>query len=188
MLMKVGLAALSAVAIALGWWVFSVNATIRQQTVQIQELKAALAGKSTEQALAVQTECAANAQKFLVSRGWKAEEGSSYENHFNSRLNKCFVLVSEYALNDDFRTFDLYDGVEGRHYATYNGHDVCNVVITHNPKKCTVDSGSIWFDGDDTRQPSDFTAGFRGLLYGGGAGDENTQKAFLDRVRGFISQ
>lgn len=91
MLMKLALATLSAVAIAIGWWAFSVNATIRQQTAQIQELNTALAEKSTEQALAVQTECAATAQNFLVSRGWKAEEGSSYENHFNSRLNKCFV-------------------------------------------------------------------------------------------------
>jgi hypothetical protein len=182
MLMKVGLATLSAVAIALGWWVFSVNATIRQQTVQIQELKTALT-----QALAVQTECAASAQKFLASRGWKADDGS-YENHLNARLNKCFVLVSEYDLKDDFRTFDLYDAVEGRHYAAYNGHNICDVAITNNPKKCMVDSGQIWFDGDDSREPADFTAGFRGLLYGGGAGDENTQKAFLDRVRGFMSQ
>jgi hypothetical protein len=188
MFMKVGLATVSAVAIVLGWWAFSMNATIRQQAQQIQELKVALTMKSQEHALAVQTECAANAHKFLARRGWKADDGSSYDNHFNSRLNKCFVLVSEYDLKDDFRTLDLFDAVEGRRYATYNGHNICEVIITKNPKKCIVDSGSIWFDGDDSRQPADFTVGFRGLLYGGGAGDENTQKAFLDRVRGFMSQ
>jgi hypothetical protein len=101
MLIKVGLATVSAVAIALGWWVFSMNTTTRQQTQQIHELKTALTTKSQEQVLAVQTECAANAQKFLASRGWKADDGSSYDNHFNSRLNKCFVLVSEYIFKDD---------------------------------------------------------------------------------------
>jgi hypothetical protein len=51
-----------------------------------------------------------------------------------------------------------------------------------------LDSGSIWFDGNDSRVPADFTVGFRGLLNGRGAGDENTQKAFLDRVRSFMNQ
>ncbi len=51
-----------------------------------------------------------------------------------------------------------------------------------------MDSGSIWFDGNDSRLPADFTVGFRGLLYGGGAGDENTQKVFLERVRAFMAE
>jgi hypothetical protein len=168
--------------------VFSRSATIRQQEQRIQDLTAALADKSKQQALAEQRECAASANRFLVSRGWKPDDGSDYENHFNSRLNKCFVLVSGYLLKEDFRTFDLYDAVEGRHYATYNGHNICNPAITKNPRKCAMDSGSIWFDGNDSRTPADFTVGFRGLLYGGGAGDEGTQKAFLDRVRDFMSR
>ncbi len=61
-----------------------------------------------------------------------------------------FVLVSGYLPNDDFRTFDLYDAVGGRHYATYNGHNTCSPAITGNPRKCAMDSGSIWFDGDDS--------------------------------------
>jgi hypothetical protein len=40
----------------------------------------------------------------------------------------------------------------------------------------------------DSRNPADFTVGFRGLLYGGGAGDENTQKTFLDRIQVFLTQ
>jgi len=188
MLVKIGLVTLSAVAIALGTCVFSMNRTIRQQIQQIRELKTALATKSQEQGLALQIRCAANAQQFLASRGWKAAFGSSYDNRFNSRLNKCFVLVSEYSVKAEFRTLDLYDAVEGRHYATYNGHNICEVAISKNPRKCALDSGSIWFDGDDSRLPADFTVGFRGLLYGGGAGDEHTQTAFLDRVRSFTSQ
>lgn len=86
----------------LGWEVFSRSATIRRQEQKIHDLTAALADKSKREALAQQTECATSANRFLVSRGWKPELGSDYENHFNPRLNKCFVLVSNYLIKEDF--------------------------------------------------------------------------------------
>lgn len=176
------------VVFVLGWVLLTMNSTIRRQDQRIHELAFALTDKSKQQALVEQTECAASARRFLVSRGWKPGVGDDYENHFNSRLNKCFVLVSSYLLNEDFRTFDLYDAVEGKHYAMYNGHNICDATITRNPRRCAMDSGSIWFDGDDSRAPADFTVGFRGMRYGGGAGDEGTQKAFLDRARDFMNR
>jgi hypothetical protein len=186
--MKIGLAVAFVVVGVLGWIVFSMNATIHRQEEQLQKLTASLADKSQQQAFALQTECAQSATRFLVSRGWKASDGSDYENHFNSRLTRCFVLVSAYLPNDDFRTVDVFDAVEGRRYATYNGHNVCDQAITRNPRKCAMDSGAIWFDGNDSRIPPDFTVGFRGLVFGGGAGDERTQKVFLDRIRAFMTQ
>ncbi len=51
-----------------------------------------------------------------------------------------------------------------------------------------MDSGSIWYDGNDSRWPPDFQVGFRGLLGGGGTGDENTQKIFLDKLQPFLTQ
>jgi hypothetical protein len=151
-------------------------------------LAADLAGQSAQRAVGLQRECAASAHSFLLSRGSKAGEGADYENYFNPRLSRCFVLISAYLPSDDFRTIDLYDAVEGRRYATYNGHSTCDATITRNPRKCAMDSGSIWFDGNDSRLPADFTVGFRGLLYGGGAGDENTQRIFLELVRAFMTQ
>jgi hypothetical protein len=62
------------------------------------------------------------------------------------------------------------------------------MTLTKNPSKCSRDSGSIWFDGNDTRAPADVTVGFRGTRYGGGAGDETTLKTFLDRVQSFMSE
>ena len=173
--MKIGLAIALVTVCVLGWIVLSLNATIHQQGAHVRELTASLADKSKQQGFALQTECAQSGGKFLVSRGWKAAgDGSDYENHFNSSLNKCFVLVSGYVPNEDFRTIDLYDAVERKHYATYNGHNVCDPAITRNPRKCATDSGSIWFDGNDSRTPADFTVGFRGLLNGGGAGNQGT--------------
>jgi hypothetical protein len=176
--MKIALAILVVALLALAW----------HQQQQIQTFKGQLADKSTQEALALQTQCSGIAGRFLSARGWKPGVGDDYKNHFNSKLTKCFVLVSGYLINDDFLTIDLYDAVEGLHYATFNGHEICAVAITGNPKKCRVDSGRIWFDGDDTRNPADFTAGFRGLLYGGGSGDETTLKSFLDHIHPLMSE
>lgn len=186
--LKLGVAATSIAFIALGWYAVSMNNIIRQKNEQIRELKETSAKESRMQAFLAQSECTANAQKFLISRAWKPSDGFTYDNHFNSRVNKCFILISEYLFKDDFRSINLYDAVEGRHYASYNGHDICEVAIIKKSRKCALDSGSIWFDGNDSRGPADFTVGFRGYLFGGGAGDENTQKMFLDRVRSFMSQ
>ncbi len=194
-IMKVASAILLIVVLALAWRLKSVTAVVTHQQQllaerqqQIEALHRELEDKSVQEALSLQTQCSEMASKFLSSRGWKPGVGEDYRNHFNSKLKRCFVLVSSYLPKDDFVTIELYDAVEGRRYAIFNGHQICDVAITKNPKKCALDSGSIWFDGNDTRHPADFTAGFRGLLYGGGSGDENTHKTFLDHIQLFMSE
>jgi hypothetical protein len=186
--MKIAIAVLVLALLAVGWRLNSVTAVLGEQRQQVEALKRALSERSTQEALALQTQCSEIASKFLSARGWKPGEGDDYKNHFNTKLKKCFVLLSGYLANQDFVTIDLYDAVEGKHYAMFNGHNICDVAITKNPRKCAVDSGSIWFDGDDSRHPADFTVGFRGLLYGGGSGDESTQKTFLDHVKPFMAE
>jgi hypothetical protein len=198
--MKIVLVILLVALLALAWRLNSTNATLvrQQQTLsrqqqQIQTLTTALADKSKQEAAALQEKCSETASKFFSSSaGYKNADGFDYKNHFNSKLNKCFILVSSYLHKAnayaDFSSIDLYDAVEGKRYAQYNGHFICDVALTKNPRKCIVDSGRIWFDGNDTRNPPDFTVGFRGLLYGGGAGDENTQKTFLDHIQPFMSE
>lgn len=186
--MKIALAVVLVVALILGWTAFSLNASLQRQAEQVQTLTTALADKSRKEAWTQQTECSAMADKFLAGIGWKSDSGSYHESHFNSKLNKCFVLVSESLPKDDFRSFDLYDAVGGGHFAMYIGHDVCDVAFLKDPKHCEMDSGTIWSDGNDRGNP-DFRFGFRGIFNGGGAGDEKTQKAFLDKVKqAFMSQ
>lgn len=201
--MKIALAVLLIAVFVLAWIVFSMNASLRRQSAHIETLTTARSDtaqheplalataqskQSKQEELMLQTQCAAAASRFLASRGWKADDASDYTNHFNSRLNKCFVLSSAYLMNDDFRTLELYDAVEGKRYATYIGHNICEVSFTNNLRKGAMDSGSIWYDGDDSRTPADFTFGFRGLRYGGGAGDEDTQKQFLEQIKVFMTQ
>ena len=51
-----------------------------------------------------------------------------------------------------------------------------------------MNSGDIWFDGNDTRNPSDYHVGFEGFANGPGVGDVNTQKQLLDHIRPFMSE
>jgi len=147
--------------------------------------------KQVTSSLELQAKCADMAKKYFTDKGYKGSDGFDYTNHYNQRLSKCFILISSYTANDDFLTYDLYDALEGKHYAMYIGHNNCNLTALSatgdNLKKCQLDSGSIWFDGNDTKNPADFHVGFQGIAVGPGTGDENTQKQFMDRVQQFIN-
>jgi hypothetical protein len=178
-------AAILSLAVFILAWQRDLFAEQQQQTVTPQR---GAADKAAQESFNLQAQCSEIARKFLSSRGWKIGTGDDYKNHYNSKINKCFILVSQYSLKSDFLAMDLYDAVEGRRYATFNGHQMCDVFITKDPKKCQMDSGQIWFDGNDSRTPADFNVGFRGLLYGGGTGDENTLKTFLNKIQPFMTQ
>lgn len=178
-----------AATLALACCVAMLTVIVRQQQRRIDALTAsASAARSKQQEVATQARCAASAASFVARRWWKPDAGSVFENHFNTRLNRCFVVVSNYDMGSDSRFVEIFDAIEGNRYGEYHGHDNCYPSIAGDPSKCRVDGGSIWFDGDDSRMPPDFAVGFRGMLYGGGAGDENTQKAFLDRARKLITE
>jgi hypothetical protein len=178
--------------LALGWQLRLVNSRLVRQQQQVQALKSALLDKSKQEMLALQKHCSAAAIVFLQNRGWKTtDESHSYTNHFNSKLNKCFVLISGYLPKDDFRTIDLYDAVEGKHYAMYNGHDICDpvqIVILGDRRRCMLDAGVIWYDGNDTKNPPDYHIGFQGITVGPGVGDDNTQKQFLEHIQPFMTE
>jgi hypothetical protein len=140
--------------------------------------------------LTLQTKCSDAAGKFFANKGYKINDGFDYKNHFNSKLNKCFILISSYNANSDFLSVDLYDAIEGNHYAMYIGHNSCDpaaLVVYNDPKKCQLDSGSIWTNGDDTKNPADYHVGFQGYAIGPGVGDQNTQKEFMDHVQLFMN-
>jgi hypothetical protein len=160
--------------------------TLSRQKAKIQTLTTALTDRSKQQMLVSQAKCSEAADKFLSNRHYERTDGLAYENHFNAKMNKCFVLISDYDIKADLLLLNVFDAVEGKHYAEFVGHNVCDVNHHQGPRKCFADSGHIWFDGNDTRNPSDFTVGFRGLRFGGGAGDENTLPTFRDHVRPFM--
>ena len=138
-----------------------------------------------------QATCAEQAQIFFNDKDKSGDFQYSFENYFNSKLNKCFVLIRAISLEDDNLYIDLYDALERKHYAMYLGHNDCDVVtllLIDEPKKCQLDSGTIWLDGNDAKESADFTFGFVGLNNGVGVGDENTQKQFMEQVQSFMTE
>ncbi len=142
--------------------------------------------------VALQTKCADRAAFFYKQGKYEdSSQGfsSSYTNHWNKKIGKCFIQINSMSTRlDDFVTIDVFDAFEGKHYAVYIGHNICDVAVTNNPKKCQVDSGNIWFDGNDTRNPSDYHVGFQGSAVGPGIGDDNTQKQFLEHIQPFMTE
>jgi len=144
--------------------------------------------------LALQTQCADRAAVFYKQGGYEKDTqgfSSFYTNHWNKKLGKCFIQITSTSLNNDgFVTMDLFDAFEGKHYAVYMGHNSCDpasLVVLGKPKLCQLDSGSVWLDGNDTRNPADYHVGFEGIANGPGTGDENTQKQFLDHIQHFMN-
>jgi hypothetical protein len=143
--------------------------------------------------LALQGQCANAADKFYTNNGgYKSIAGvnTSYQDHFNSQLNKCFILISSYMPSDDSLGIDLYDALGGQHYASFVGHQTCDpatLAITHqNLNKCELDAGNIWANGDDTSS-STYQIGWSGILHGGQTGDWNTLPQFMAHIQPFMS-
>lgn len=139
----------------------------------------------------LQTKCADRAIAFYRQGSYEDKSqgfSSFYTNHWNRKLGKCFIQINSTSVKDDFASVDVFDALEGKHYAAYIGHNICDPAIMSNPKKCQLDSGNIWFDGNDTRNPADYHVGFQGIAVGPGVGDENTQKQFLEHIQPFMTE
>jgi hypothetical protein len=142
---------------------------------------------------ALQTQCADAAAKYFNNGGYNETSTGlnfSYDDHFNSQMNKCFVLVFSNSPNDNYLSVDLYDALGGQNYADFNGYQNCSPLsvslIGGNQKtKCEMSSGNIWSDGDDTGS-STYHVGFGGLLHGG-VGDENTYTQFMAHIQPFMN-
>jgi hypothetical protein len=139
----------------------------------------------------LQKRCADAAHQFHLDATKDEREDSKlnrwYENHYNARLNKCFVVEYSYSLSDDITLIDLYDALERKHYASYHGRDMCDPRAQKDSSHCMSNAGDIWFGGDDQSEP-DISFGFEGVLNGPRIGDQNTKREFLDAIKPFITQ
>ena len=151
----------------------------KQQTVQ-----------NTLSNIDLQAKCADAAEKYFVnsSHGNRDVDGWSryYTNHYNVKLDTCFILVSSVENNLGVVNIDLYDALEGAQYATYFGHDNCkpiDLVVLGDSKRCQLDGGSIWLNSNNKKNSADYSFGFQGITNGPGVGDENTQKQFMEKVQ-----
>ncbi len=76
-----------------------------------------LSDEVRRQGLDLQERCTEAAARSFRLSGWKTEEGSTYQSHYNRTLGACLVEIdghSQYGV-----TKSVSDAVEGRTYAIY---------------------------------------------------------------------
>jgi hypothetical protein len=164
---------------------------LKKRVTELESKIAALHAEQDKDLWQRNKECADRAAIFY--KQGKHDDNSKefsifYTNHWNKKMGKCFIQINSTSMKDDFVTIDIFDAFEGKQYALYMGHNICDAVFTGNPKTCQLDSGSIWFDGNNTRNPPDYHVGFQGITVGPGVGDKNTQKQFLNHIQPLMTE
>ncbi len=117
--------ALIVAAAVLGYLVHSHDAIMADQQRQIRELNIKIEAKAKTASLELQEKCSKQASEQYVENGWKKEPMASYTNHYNERMNKCFVLIESTtpAKPSDGTFFNskvLFDAFEGKSYGQYD--------------------------------------------------------------------
>jgi hypothetical protein len=118
------LALILAVAI-LGYILHSQITVLTDQQRQIHELNAKIEAKAKTASLEFQEKCSKQAWETYAENGWKKEPMASFTNHYNDKMNKCFVLVQNTTQSKPFNgTFFtnkiLFDAFEGKSYGEYD--------------------------------------------------------------------
>ncbi len=137
----------------------------------------------------LQSKCSSMSGTFFTNKNYKISQGDEYKNHYNSKLDKCFILISSYDIKTDILLMDLYDALEGGRYGSFTGHNNCYFASSLNKNKdvCWLDSGDIWLGGNDTKN-ADTHVGFQGAAIGSGLGDNNTKTEFLKYIEPFMNE
>lgn len=88
---------------------------------QVQELK----NKDQLTNLDLQDKCAKKAKEFFTEQ-YTDEKDYSYENHFNKKLNKCFVVIYSTKVSWEiiWTHKSIFDAYEWKTYADYSWHTV----------------------------------------------------------------
>jgi len=108
---------LVAVAV-LGYEIHSQNAAMADQQRQITELHTKLEAKLQTASLELQEKCSKQARNEFEA-SWKKEPWAMFMNHYNEKMNKCFILIQNTTPQRDgtFLTHkSLYDVFEGKSY------------------------------------------------------------------------
>jgi hypothetical protein len=116
-------------ALILAFQIYRQHVTIRNQQNQLIDLEKRVAENSVPKTapLEYQEKCAERASKAFREMGYTPKDIAGYENHYNAKMNKCFLLVE----NTDAKhpptiwTFkNLSDAYEGKSYGEYSWHTV----------------------------------------------------------------
>jgi hypothetical protein len=128
MLLRIIIAALLLLVLALAWLLKAEMTTSQERQDQIEKLTLRLADKSRRENLELQEKCALQAERMFRILGYEG----GYVSHYNAELNRCFMTVDTGTIRPLRITKFLYDAYEQRQYAGFqltgnsrNPPDVC---------------------------------------------------------------
>jgi len=101
---------------------FGCNADkVRQLETENQELAAKLDRVTKEASLELQKKCPDNAAAAFKDWGWHNEPSASYSNHYQQKLSKCFVQISNITVEDKIQIAYAFvqDAFTGKSYGEY---------------------------------------------------------------------
>jgi hypothetical protein len=112
-------------------FIVSQNSAIREQRQQIQDLTVKLnSASNAAPSLELQEKCAVQSRTEFKTEGWDKEQGTSYLNHYDPTLKKCFLEIEQTSVEKFARTAKghpvpftslmVSDAFEGRSYASYS--------------------------------------------------------------------
>jgi len=109
----------------LSYLLHSHKTVLVDQQRQIHELNTKIEEKAKTVGLEVQEKCSKQAGEQYAENGWKKEPIASFTNHYNEKMNKCFMLIESTtpAKPSDGTFFNsklLFDAFEGKSYGEYD--------------------------------------------------------------------
>ncbi len=171
-------------------------------------------GNKTSLKADLQAKCSTQSQNWFKNSNYK--QSDTYVSHFNEKLNKCFILITSqsgskkdenscnlYSSYHDIN-IDLYEVLESKHYAMYNGEFNCpqsdkdrsiykssnGGKINNHLCRCKNNTGIIWKDGNDKNNdesnkdifhlPSNDLTNVNNKFYP--SGDGNIQNQFINAI------
>jgi hypothetical protein len=106
---------------------YSQRRALQEERRLTQQLTTKLSATSTTASLDLQEKCANQAREEFKREGWeelKSKGGlNDFSDHFNPKVNKCFVLIESTDPKNDGTVFvskTLSDAFEGKLYGEYN--------------------------------------------------------------------
>lgn len=88
----------------------------------------------------LQNKCSEQARKSFNDAGFgeTISETTGYENHYNSKLKKCFIYTSTFNSKDNYIAKGLYDANENKTYAEYQEKITKTQPSDYTPYACSM--------------------------------------------------
>lgn len=115
--LKITVGILIAIVLFLVWRLNVEIELNRQQQSRVAELTLKISAKTAHENLEMQGKCAQQAGEVFLQLGYKNGGFDSYQSHYNTKLNKCFMLID--SIQGTTVNKSLLDAYEQRSYAMY---------------------------------------------------------------------